>query len=121
MSLTYPFLSNKLPKATHSSMNIKYLGLLLSTVLVIGCSTPQEKVAIQKGDTHWTLEFTLLKNNKPSEIKTYQFESRMDCFNTMYKMQEEAKKIRNQRGAGLCYKLFADGQERTSKDTLARQ
>jgi hypothetical protein len=39
----------------------------------------------------------------------------MDCFNTMYKMQEAAKKVRNQTGGGLCYKLFTDGQERTSK------
>jgi hypothetical protein len=38
----------------------------------------------------------------------------------MYKMQEAAKKVRNQTGAGLCYKLFADGQERTSKDQLTR-
>jgi hypothetical protein len=38
----------------------------------------------------------------------------------MYKMQEAAKKVRNQSGAGLCYKLFAEGQERTSKDVLSR-
>jgi hypothetical protein len=44
----------------------------------------------------------------------------MECFNTMFKMQEDAKKIKNQTGAGLCYKLFADGQERTSKDLLTR-
>ena len=102
-------------------MKLKHLSLLIPTIVVIGCSTPQEKVAVQQGDTHWTLEFTWLKNNKPSEIKTYQFESRSDCFNTMYKMQEDAKKVKNQTGAGLCFKLFADGQERTSKDTLARQ
>jgi hypothetical protein len=45
----------------------------------------------------------------------------MDCFNTMYKMQEAAKKVRNQTGGGLCYKLFADGQERTSQDLLTKQ
>ncbi|MEY3950834.1 MAG: hypothetical protein RJB21_593 [Pseudomonadota bacterium] len=104
-------------------MNIKYLTLLLPAILIIGCSTPTppERAAIPQGDTHWTLEFTLLKNNKPTEIKTYQFESRTDCFNTMYKMQEAAKKTKNQTGAGLCFKLFADGQERTSNDALARQ
>lgn len=118
MCKTYPFLFHL---NASLKMNIKYLLLAIPTALVIGCSTPPEKVVIQQGDTHWTLEFTLLKNNKPAEIKTYQFESRTDCFNTMYKMQEDAKKVKNQTGAGLCFKLFADGQERTSKDTLARQ
>ncbi len=119
MSLTYPFLFHR-----HHiwNMNIKHLLSIVFVLSMVGCSTPPvEKVATQQGDTHWTLEFTWLKNNKPAEIKTYQFESRSDCFNTMYKMQEDAKKVRNQTGAGLCFKLFADGQERTSNDTLARQ
>ena len=96
--------------------------LLLSAIFLTACQVAQKQEAppIAVGDTHWTLEFTLLKKNKPAEIKTYQFESRMDCFNTMYRMQEEAKKVRNQTGGGLCYKLFADGQERTSKDLLTR-
>jgi hypothetical protein len=96
--------------------------LLLSAIFLTACQLghKEEPQPVAMGDTHWTLEFTLLKNNKPTEIKTYQFESRMDCFNTMYKMQEDAKKVRNQTGAGLCYKLFADGQERTSKDVLSR-
>jgi hypothetical protein len=95
--------------------------ILLSALFLSACQLGhKEPPPVAMGDTHWTLEFTLLKNNKPTEIKTYQFESRMDCFNTMYKMQEAAKKIRNQSGAGLCYKLFADGQERTSKDVLTR-
>ena len=95
--------------------------LLLSALFLSACQLGhKEETAGVMGDTHWTLEFTLLKNNKPTEIKTYQFESRMDCFNTMYKMQEAAKKVRNLTGAGLCYKLFADGQERTSKDQLTR-
>jgi hypothetical protein len=97
--------------------------ILLSAIFLTACQVaPKKEVEVPKamGDTHWTLEFTLLKNNKPTEVKTYQFESRMDCFNTMYKMQEAAKKVRNQTGAGLCYKLFVDGQERTSKDLLTR-
>jgi len=95
--------------------------LLLSVLFLSACQLGhKEETAGVMGDTHWTLEFTLLKNNKPTEIKTYQFESRMECFNTMYKMQEAAKKVRHQTGAGLCYKLFADGQERTSKDQLTR-
>jgi hypothetical protein len=95
--------------------------LLLSVLFLSACQLGhKEETAGVMGDTHWTLEFTLLKNNKPTEIKTYQFESRIECFDTMYKMQEAAKKVRSQTGAGLCYKLFADGQERTSKDQLTR-
>ena len=96
--------------------------LLLSALFLSACQLGHKEEArpVAMGDTHWTLEFTLLKKNKPAEIKTYQFESRMDCFNTMYRMQEEAKKVRNQTGGGLCYKLFADGQERTSNDLLTR-
>jgi hypothetical protein len=99
--------------------------ILLSAIFLTACqiAPKEEEVVAPKvmGDTHWTLEFTLLKNNKPTEVKTYQFETRMECFNTMYKMQEAAKKVRNQTGGGLCYKLFADGQERTSKDLLTKQ
>jgi hypothetical protein len=94
--------------------------ILLGTIFLSACQMAPKETAPVMGDTHWTLEFTLLKNNKPSEIKTYQFESRMDCFNTMYRMQEDAKKVRNQTGAGLCYKLFAEGQERTGNDVLSR-
>ena len=94
--------------------------ILLSAIFLSACQLGHKETPPVMGDTHWTLEFTLLKNNKPSEIKTYQFESRMECFNTMYRMQEDAKKIRNQTGAGLCYKHFAEGQERTSKDVLSR-
>jgi hypothetical protein len=97
--------------------------ILLSALFLSACQLGQKDEPpppVAMGDTHWTLEFTLLKNNKPTEIKTFQFESRMDCFNNMYKMQEAAKKVRNQSGAGLCYKLFAEGQERTSKDVLSR-
>jgi hypothetical protein len=98
--------------------------ILLIAIFLSACQLGHKKEPpppVAMGDTHWTLEFTLLKNNKPTEVKTYQFESRMDCFNTMYKMQEAAKKVRNQTGGGLCYKLFADGQERTSKDLLTKQ
>ena len=96
--------------------------ILLSALFLSACQLghKEEPQPVAMGDTHWTLEFTLLKNNKLTEIKTFQFESRMDCFNNMYKMQEAAKKVRNQSGAGLCYKLFAEGQERTSKDVLSR-
>jgi len=50
--------------------------LLLSAIFLTACQLGHKEEAPQvMGDTHWTLEFTLLKNNKPTEIKTYQFES----------------------------------------------
>jgi hypothetical protein len=44
----------------------------------------------------------------------------MDCFNQMYEMQKVANKTKNQVGSGLCFKAFAEGQERTSNDQLAK-
>lgn len=94
-----------------------YLILLFGAVSLTACSSFEQK-NIAKNNSPWTLEFTLLKNDKPIDIKTYEFQSRVDCFNAMYRMQTEAKKVRYQSGAGLCYKEFADGQERTGNDQL---
>ena len=87
--------------------------------LISACSTVEEAKLLKQYSGSWTLEFTVLKNDKPTKVTSYEYDSRSDCFNAMYQMQQEAKKIRNQSGAGLCYKAFADGQERTSKDVLA--
>jgi uncharacterized protein YcfL len=101
-----------------SLRKMRTLFLFFMVLLVAGCSSLEQKKVVEK-NTAWTLEFTWLKNDKPIEIKSYEFQSRIDCFNAMYRMQNEAKKIRYQSGAGLCYKEFADGQERTSDDQLA--
>lgn len=97
----------------------RIVGLTLLT-LISACSVIDENKVANQSNGHWTLEFTWLKNDKPTQIKTYEYASRSECFNAMYTMQQEAKKGRNQSGAGLCYKAFADGQERTANDVLAR-
>ena len=96
--------------------------LLIVAVFLAACAPLKEEkpVVLGGGDTHWTLQFTWLKNNKPTHTETYQFISRMDCFNQMYDMQKAANKTKNQVGSGLCFKAFAEGQERTDNDQLAR-
>lgn len=93
---------------------------LIVAVILAACAPLQEEKSVVEGDTHWTLQFTWLKNNQPTRTETYLFVSRMECFNQMYEMQKAAKKIKNQIGSGLCFKAFAEGQERTSNDVLAQ-
>jgi hypothetical protein len=93
---------------------------LLAAIFLAACAPLKEEKIAAVEDTHWTLQFTWLKNNKPTHTETYQFISRMDCFNQMYEMQKVANKTKNQVGSGLCFKAFAEGQERTSNDQLAK-
>lgn len=108
-------------------MKIFRWGFVIATILLASCSwlkkPPQEPVVSStrddyRGDLHWNLEFSWLKGDEVVHIKTYQFDTRTECFNKMYQMQEEAKRIKNESGAGLCYKAFLDGQKRTTADTL---
>ena len=92
----------------------------LVVVFLSACAPMREPSVAVVEVTYWTLQFTWLKNNQPTHTQTYQFVSRMECFNQMYEMQEAAKKVKNQIGSGLCFKAFAEGQERTSNDLLAR-
>lgn len=101
-------------------MLIKRLLWLVAIFLAACAPLKEEKPVVLKGDTHWTLQFTWLKNNQPTHTETYQFISRMDCFNQMYDMQKAASRTKNQVGSGLCFKAFAEGQERTDNDQLAR-
>lgn len=103
-----------------ASMSFQKVISLIFLALVSACSMMDEKTIVNQSSGHWTLEFTWLKNDKPVKIQSYEYASRSECFNAMYAMQQEAKKGRNQSGAGLCYKAFADGQERTANDVLAR-
>lgn len=93
---------------------------LILLVMVSACSMVDEKKVSDSSKGHWTLEFTWLKNDKPVKIQSFEYASRGECFNAMYAMQQEAKKVRHESGAGLCYKAFAEGQERTANDVLAR-
>lgn len=108
-------------------MKILRWGLVTVAILLASCSwfrKPSQEPVVSssrddyRGDLHWNLEFTWLKGGEVTHIKTYQFDTRLECFNKMYQMQEEAKKVKNESGAGLCYKAFLDGQQRTTADTL---
>ena len=97
--------------------------LLVSLVLTVtACTTVKEEpvAVIPSGDTHWT-EFTWLYRDRPTHKQTFQYESRRDCFDAMYQMQKDASKKRFHAGAGLCTKLFADGQERNHNDVLGKR
>jgi hypothetical protein len=107
-------------KEEAQQMNFRRVVGLMLVAIVSACSINQEHQVVQKPSGNWTLEFTWLKNDKPVKIQSYEYASRGECFNAMYTMQQEAKKVRSQSGAGLCYKAFSDGQERTANDVLAR-
>jgi len=104
----------------------KILGIA-AMLFLFGCAPQlkqQEPIVIKKddpiilGDQYWTLDFTYFYKGK--EVKTIisQYDHRRDCFEAMFKMQKEASKKLHSSGAGLCKKLFVDGQERTDKDHL---
>jgi len=104
----------------------KILGIT-ATLLLFGCAPQlkqQEPIVLKKGDPiilgdqYWTLDFTYFYKGK--EIKTVisKYDHRRDCFEAMFQMQKEAIKKPHSSGAGLCKKLFVEGQERTHKDQL---
>jgi len=104
----------------------KILGIA-AILLLLGCAPQvkqQEPVVIKKGepivlgDQYWTLDFTYFYKGKEVKTVISQYDHRRDCFEAMFKMQKEASKMPNGSGAGLCKKLFVDGQERTDKDHL---
>lgn len=104
----------------HRALRTCAMVTLLS--LLISCANrgdlQNREAHAYRGDMYWTLEFTWLKNDQPVHVKTYSFDTRDECFNAMYQMQKEAKRIKNESGAGLCFKKFAEGQVRTSADEL---
>ena len=100
---------------------------IISILLLSGCTSPvkqQEPIVLKKGDPivlgdqYWTLDFTYFYKGKEVKTVISQYDHRRDCFEAMFKMQKEASKKPNSSGAGLCKKLFVDGQERTDKDHL---
>ena len=104
----------------------KILGIA-AILLLLGCAPQvkqQEPVVIKKGelivlgDQYWTLDFTYFYKGKEVKTVISQYDHRRDCFEAMFKMQKEASKKPHSSGAGLCKKLFVDGQERTDKDHL---
>ena len=101
--------------------------LLLSIALALSAcatqipSTPaQEVVEIKtlQGDQYWTLSFFYFYKSKQTHSKSFQYVNRRDCFEAMYQMQVDSKKQANHSGAGVCSKLFVEGQKRTADDLL---
>ena len=76
------------------------------------------KVTPFQGDQYWTLNFFYFYKSKQTHSKSFQYVNRRDCFEAMYQMQVDSKKQANHSGAGVCSKLFVDGQKRTADDLL---
>jgi hypothetical protein len=104
----------------------KILGIV-AMLLLFGCAPQlkqQEPTVLKKGDPiilgdqYWTLDFTYFYKGKEVKSVISQYDHRRDCFEAMFKMQKEASKKPYSSGAGLCKKLFVEGQERTHKDQL---
>jgi hypothetical protein len=101
--------------------------LLLSIALALtACATPippapepehTETKALQ-GDQYWTLHFFYFYKSKQTHSDSFQYINRRDCFEAMYQMQVDSKKKVGHSGAGVCSKLFVDGQKRTADDLL---
>ena len=71
-----------------------------------------------QGDKYWTLDFFYFHKGKQTHTKAFEFLNRRDCFETMYQMQVDAKKVANHTGSGICSKQFVEGQKRTGNDVL---
>jgi len=77
----------------------------------------QSNVGIQ-GDKFWTLDFFYFYKGKQTHTESLKFVSRRDCFDTLYQMQVDSKKLSGHSGAGICTKHFVEGQKRTKDDLL---
>jgi len=71
-----------------------------------------------QGDKYWTLDFFHFYMGKQTHTERFQFTKRRDCFDTLYQMQVDSKKQIFHSGAGICTKLFVEGQKRTQDDVL---
>jgi hypothetical protein len=78
---------------------------------------PVQTTAIE-GDKYWTLDFFYFYKGKQTHTKAFQFVSRRDCFDTLYQMQVDSKKVPHHSGSGICMKQFVEGQKRTENDVL---
>ena len=103
--------------------------LIVSIALVLGaCATKpppltepepeRAEIKALQGDQYWTLNFFYFYKGKQTHSKSYQYVNRRDCFEAMYQKQVDSKKQVNHSGAGVCSKLFVEGQKRTADDLL---
>jgi hypothetical protein len=104
------------------------LVLLSIALLLSACATPTQtpptpepdraETKVLQGDQYWTLNFFYFYRGKQTHSNSYQYVNRRDCFEAMYQKQVDSKKKANHSGAGVCSKLFVDGQKRTADDLL---
>jgi hypothetical protein len=103
--------------------------LIVSIALVLGaCATKpppltdpepeRAEIKALQGDQYWTLNFFYFYKGKQTHSTSYQYVNRRDCFEAMYQKQVDSKKQVNHSGAGVCSKLFVEGQKRTADDLL---
>ena len=100
------------------------LSVIFLTVFLSSCvsySPPPDSAPANfdiKGDKYWTLDFFHFYMGKQTHTERFQFSKRRDCFDTLYQMQVDSKKQIFHSGAGICTKLFVEGQKRTQDDVL---
>jgi len=100
-----------------------YLWICLA-MLLCSCAVepPPPVVPVQaeviEGDKYWTLDFFYFHKGKQTHTKAFQFVSRRDCFDTLYQMQVDSKKMPHHSGSGICMKQFVEHQKRTENDVL---
>lgn len=85
------------------------------------CAEPIKKeqaTVTAQGDKYWTLDFFHFYKGKQTHTESLKFVSRRDCFDTLYQMQVDSKKLSGHSGAGICTKHFVEGQKRTKDDLL---
>lgn len=104
-------------------MKFKNLFTVASLVLLGACSSVEQGKTSQAGstlnpDNSWTLTFFSFNNGKQVNKETFQYASRRDCYDAMFKKEVEARKQNKRSGSGLCTKWFVEGQPRTKDDLL---
>ena len=108
---------------TIGGMMKNYVWICL-VMLLCSCAVvePPPEVPVQttaiEGDKYWTLDFFYFYKGKQTHTKAFQFVSRRDCFDTLYQMQVDSKKVPHHSGSGICMKQFVEGQKRTENDVL---
>jgi len=100
---------------------MKKLIILILVMALCSCAEPIKKeqaTVTAQGDKYWTLDFFHFYKGKQTHTESFKFVNRRDCFDTLYLMQVNSKKQSFHSGAGICTKLFLEGEKRTQDDLL---
>ncbi len=105
-------------------MKIKNLIAVALLLLIAACSSFEQKQVVQtlpstsNPDNSWTLTFFSFDNGRQVKKETFQYASRRDCYDAMFKKEVDARKQYKRSGSGLCTKWFVEGQQKTKDDLL---